>query len=254
MVTGASSGIGRCTAWGLARSGATVLVQGRDPERTAEVARLASGRTFVTDLTGEEAPERLAAEAVAQGGRVDLLVCNAGVGLSGPFTETTREDLDRTLGLDLMVPLRLVRSLLPAMVERGHGRVVLVGSVAGRVGVAGEAVYAAAKAGLDMFGESLRLELSDTGVGVTVVLPGVVDTPYFDGRGGMPSRRVPRPVDPEIVAEALVRAVADDRDEVWVPGWLRVTPVVKAAAPGFFRRMSGRFGEQVRIGRGEGSM
>ena len=110
LVTGASSGIGRCTAWGLARSGATVLVQGRDPGRTAEVARLASGRTFVTDLTGEEAPERLAAEAVAQGGRVDLLVCNAGVGLSGPFTETTREDLDRTLGLDLMVPLRLVRS------------------------------------------------------------------------------------------------------------------------------------------------
>jgi short-subunit dehydrogenase len=133
------------------------------------------------------------------------------------------------------------------MVERGEGHVVLVASVAARTGVAGESVYAAAKAGLDAFAESVRLELSGTHVGVTVLLPGVVETRFFEGRGGAPVRRVPRAVSAQRVGDAIVDAIAHDRPEVWVPGWLRVAPAVRAVTPRLFRRLSVRYGEQVRI-------
>jgi short-subunit dehydrogenase len=249
LVTGASSGIGRCVTLTLARRGCRMLVHGRDPCRTREVARRAGGTPLVADLLTEEAPETLAADAAAVHGRVDVLVCSAGAGLTAPFCDLSVDDIERLIALDLTAPVRLVRALLPGMVERDRGRVVLVSSVAGRVGVAGEAVYAAAKAGLDAFAGSLRLELHGTGVGVTTVVPGVVDTPFFDGRGGPPKRRLPRPVTPETVAESLVRAVAHDRDEVWVPGWLRVPPALRATAPGVFHRMSARFGEPTRIRR-----
>jgi len=251
LVTGASSGIGRATAIELARSGARVLVHGRDPDRTAEVACLVGGTPLLLDLTEPSAARALADRAAAVHGCVDVLVANAGVGLSAPFTSVDPVEIDSLLALDLLAPIRLARALLPGMVERGTGHLVLVGSVAGRTGVAGEAAYAAAKAGLDAFGESVRLELTGTGVGVTVVLPGVVDTPFFDDRGCPPARRVPRPVTAERVAQAIARAVADDRPEVWVPRWLRVGSTIRAVAPGTFRRLSARFGEPIRI-RGRG--
>jgi short-subunit dehydrogenase len=247
LVTGASSGIGRATAVALTRAGARVLVHGRDHDRTEHVAQLVGGTPLLGDLAEPDSADDLAARAVAVHGQVDLLVASAGAGHSAPFTSVDPPEIDRLLALDLVAPIRLVRAVLPAMVDRGAGHVVLVGSVAGRTGVAGEGVYAAAKAGLDAFADSLRIELSGTGVGVTVVVPGVVDTAFFDGRGGAPLRRVPRPVSPDRVADQLVRAVAEDRPEVWVPRWLRVAPVVRAVAPGLFRSLSSRFGEPVRI-------
>jgi short-subunit dehydrogenase len=247
LVTGASSGIGRATAAELARRGARVLVHGRDPARTADVARVVGGTPLLADLADPGAADDLAARAVEVHGRVDVLVAGAGVGLSAPFTSMDSSDIDRLIAVDLVAPIRLARALLPAMVERGSGHLVLVGSVAGRTGVAGEAVYAAAKAGLDMFAESVRLELRGTGVGVTVLLPGVVDTPFHAPGAGATVRRVPRPVGAEPVARAIVRAIRDDRAEVWVPGWLRAAPMVRGVAPGVFRSLSARFGEPVRI-------
>ncbi len=248
LVTGASSGIGEATARALSERGARLLVHGRDRARTAAVARGTGGTALLADLTQAPAVRRLAADALAVHGRVDAVVANAGAGLCAPFTDTDPDDLTRILDLDLVAPVQLVRALLPGMLERDEGHLVLVGSVAGRTGVAGEAVYAAAKAGLDAFAESLRLELSGTGVGITSVLPGVVDTPFFAARGGAPPRRFPRPVRPEVVGDAVAQAIADGRAELWVPRWLRVAPAVRAAAPGLFRRLSARYGEQVRIG------
>jgi short-subunit dehydrogenase len=247
LVTGASSGIGRATALLLAQRGARVLVHGRDPERTHEVARRVGGTPLLADLGEPGAADDLAARAAGVHGRIDLLVANAGVGLSAPFLSIEPTQIERVLAVDLVAPLRLVRAVLGPMAERGTGGVVLVSSVAGRTGVAGEAVYAAAKAGLDAFAESVRLELAGTGVGVTVLVPGVVDTGFYIARGGAPPRRVPRPLSAEKVACAIVRAVADDRPEVWVPRWLRVAPIVRALAPGAFRGLSARFGESVRI-------
>jgi short-subunit dehydrogenase len=128
------------------------------------------------------------------------------------------------------------------MLERGRGHVVNVGSIAGHVGVPREAVYAAAKGGLAVFTESLRQELAGTGVGVSLVSPGVVDTPFFERRGAPYERRRPRPVGADAVARALVDAIERDRPLVLVPGWLALPARLQGALPGLYRALAGRFG------------
>ncbi len=124
------------------------------------------------------------------------------------------------------------------MVERKHGAICFVTSIAGRTGVAGEAVYSATKAGLDAFAESLRGETAGSGVNISVVVPGVVDTGFFETRGSPYTRTRPRPIPAETVADAVVRAVQRDRAEEWRPRWLRIAPTVRALAPGAFRALA----------------
>jgi short-subunit dehydrogenase len=109
-------------------------------------------------------------------------------------------------------------------------------------------VYSAAKAGLDALADSLRSEATGTGVHIAVVVPGVVNTGFFEKRGRPYDRARPKPVPPEAVADAVLEAVCG-RPEVWVPRWLRVAPTVRAIAPVTFRRLATRFGEPVRLDR-----
>ncbi|MFC6159881.1 SDR family NAD(P)-dependent oxidoreductase [Kribbella jiaozuonensis] len=245
LVTGASAGIGAAVAERLAVSGAQVVVHGRDAERTAAVAARVGGVPVLGDLAAAETAAEVADAALAVHGRIDILVANAGLGWSGPFVEMRAEEIDQLVALDLLAPLQLVRCLLPSMVERGSGHVALVGSIAGRTAVAGEAVYAATKAALDVFAESLRLEIRGSGVSVSLTIPGVVDTGFFSARGRPYDRKRPRPLPATTVAQALVDGIANDRAEIWIPGWLRVAPAVRALAPGLYRRLSARFGERV---------
>lgn len=245
LVTGGSAGIGAAVVERLAVVGARLVVHGRDAVRSAAVAERVGGVVVLGDLATPGVAADVADAAVAVHGQVDVLVANAGAGWSGPFVDLETDELDRLIRLDLLAPLHLVRCLLPAMIERRSGHVALVGSVAGRTGVAGEAVYAATKAALDIFAESLRLELRDTGVGVSLTVPGVVDTGFFAARGRPYDRKHPRPVPADAIAQALVDGISNDRAEIWVPGWLRVAPAVRALAPGLYRRLSARFGERV---------
>lgn len=240
LVTGASAGIGAATARRLAASGSAVVVHGRDPARTDEVAAQVAGTALVADLA--DGVDALVAQL---GGPVDVVVANAGRGWAGPLGAMGTTEVDEVIALDLTATIQLVHRLLPGMLERGHGHLVFVSSVAGRTGVAGEAVYAAAKAGVDAFAESLRLELATTGVGVSVIVPAAVATGFFASRGRPYDRALPRRVEPDVVARAIVGAVEHDRAEVWVPRWIRVAPVVRAVAPGPFRALSARFGEHV---------
>ena len=116
-------------------------------------------------------------------GPVEVLVNNAGIGWSGPLTQMTAEQIRHVIDVDLLAAIELTYAVLPGMLERRQGTVCFVSSVAGRTGVAGEAVYSATKAGLDAFAESLRFEAAGTGVHIGVVVPGVVDTGFFDKRG-----------------------------------------------------------------------
>lgn len=242
LVTGGSAGIGAAVAERLAAVGARVVVHGRSEARTAAVAERVGGVPLTGDLG---APEVVAEAALGVHGRIDVLVANAGVGWSGPFVEMRRDEIERLVAVDLVAPLQLVRCLLPAMVERRSGHIALVGSIAGGTAVAGEAVYAATKAAIDVFAESLRLELRGSGVTVSLTVPGVVDTGFFTARGRAYDRKRPRPRPAVTVAQALVDGIANDRAENWVPGWLRVAPAVRAVAPGLYRRLAARFGEQV---------
>ncbi|WP_017933043.1 SDR family NAD(P)-dependent oxidoreductase [Nocardioides sp. Iso805N] len=242
LVTGASAGIGADVAELLGERGARVLVHGRDADRTAAVADRIGGRPILADLATAAGVDELAAGA----GAVDVLVLNAGAGHAGPFLEMQADLIEELLALDLTGAIRLTHALLPGMLARGRGQLCFVSSIAGRTGVAGEAVYAAAKAGLDAFAESLRLELAGSGVGVSVVVPAVVETGFFARRGRPYERRSPRPVPSHQVAAAVVRAIEADRAEVFVPGWTRIAPAVRAVAPAAFRRLSLRYGEDVR--------
>ena len=245
LVTGASAGIGQVAAAQFAASGALVLVHGRDQQRTHAVANEVGGRALIADLAVAADRQRLAAEALDAFGHVDVLVNNAGFGYLGAVSTMPVAAIRRLIEVNQLAAIELTRSLLPQMIERKHGAICFVTSIAGRTGVAGEAVYSATKAGLDTFADGLRVETAGSGVNVSVVVPGVVDTGFFETRGAPYTRSRPRPIAADTVAAAVVRAVARDRAEEWRPRWLRVAPTVRALAPGAFRRLVVRFGRQV---------
>jgi short-subunit dehydrogenase len=233
LITGASSGIGAATAYAMAEAHARLVLTGRDRGRLDAVAAGTGGRAVTADLVTDTAA------VTAEVGAVDVLVANAGTGWAGPVTAMSPQTIEDLLAINLIAPLRLARLLLPGMIERGSGHMVFVASIAGVVGVPHEAVYSAAKAGLIAFAEALRAE---TPIGVSVVIPGAVDTPFFDRRGAPYTRRRPTPIPAERVARAIVRAVEREPAEVYVPGWLELPARLKGAAPGVFRRLSARFG------------
>ncbi|MFE0388298.1 SDR family NAD(P)-dependent oxidoreductase [Streptomyces bungoensis] len=243
LVTGASSGIGAAVARRLAAEGGWRLaLSGRDVTRLEQMAEQLPATAFPADLGRPGASRELAGHVLDHLGSPRLLVAGAGVGWAGDFTGMPRARIDEVVGVDLLATVHLVRDLLPHMVAAGSGRVVLIGSLAGSVGVRGEAVYSAAKAALAAFADALRYELGDTGVGVSLVVPGVVDTPFFERRGAPYRRGWPKPVPPERVADAVWSAVRHGRNEVYVPGWLRLPVRVRGTAPGLYRRLAARFG------------
>ena len=242
LVTGATSGIGRATAIALARAGARVIVTGRNTQALAAIRDETDGTAVPADLANPADIERLAATALGGPAPVEILVNNAGIGWEGPFAAMPPEKIDDLVAVNLLGAARLTRALLPAMLERGRGRIVNVASIAGHVGVRDEALYAATKAALLTFSEGLRYEVQASGVRVTTVSPGVVDTDFFTRRGSPFRRRRPRPIPPERVAWAIVRAIERNRDEVVVPGWLRLPIWLHGVWPGLYRALARRFG------------
>ncbi len=238
LVTGASSGIGRATAIAFARAGATVKLTGRGAAALEDVSRATGGSFAPADLARQDAVGELAAWA----GPVDVLVNNAGFGLAGPFASSEPADLEELIRVNLTSAVLLARALLPGMLERGSGHIVNVSSIAGHVGVQGEAVYAATKGALIAFGESLRYELQGSGVGVTTVSPGVIATNFFEREGLPYTRRFPRPIPPERVAEAIVRAIRRNAPQAFVPRWMAFPVWLRGAAPWLYRTGASRWG------------
>jgi uncharacterized protein len=242
VVTGASSGIGREAALLLAEQGCATLLVGRNGRALDEVASITNGHRLAINLTEPAAAGAVAGRAQDLLGDVDLLVCSAGVGYAGPFETMAPGMLAELLAVNVMSPMALVRALLPGMLERRTGRILLVGSVAGALGVRGEVAYSATKAAMVGFADALRAEVAGRGVGVTLCLPGVVDTPFFDNRGAPYVRRFPRPIPARGVAAAMLEAVGRGQAEVWTPRWLSVAARFRGGAPSVYRRLAGVFG------------
>ncbi|MBI3770971.1 MAG: SDR family NAD(P)-dependent oxidoreductase [Deltaproteobacteria bacterium] len=245
LVTGASSGIGAAVCRALADAGATVALVARRAERLAEIAAaLPPGRhaTFPCDVRDPAALAAALAAVRARLGDVDVLVNNAGIGRYQPFVETDAEETAAILETNLHAALHLTRAVLPGMLARGRGHVVNVASIAGRIGSRNHAVYCASKFALAGFSESLVYELAGTGVGVTLVNPGIIATPFFDHASfaRFPARARRRAIAPAVVAAAIVRAIRRDRIEVTVPAHYAIGTLLKTLAPALFRRLMQR--------------
>lgn len=240
VITGASSGIGRALAFAFARRGCRLLLVGRDPARLAEVARRTSGQSAVVDLEDPARTDEFARELAELDPAPDLLVNNAGVGHVAPATVYDDATFARMSAVNLRAPMALSRAVIPGMLAKGGGHIGFVTSIAALLGVPNESGYAATKAGLHAYARSLREELATTGVGVSIVAPGIVDTEFFERRGAPYARRFPRPLPPERVAGALIRAIERDRAELILPRWLRVAVGLQALAPTLYARLAAR--------------
>jgi NAD(P)-dependent dehydrogenase (short-subunit alcohol dehydrogenase family) len=240
LITGGSSGIGAATAREFAARGFPVAVAGRDPAVLRQVAADTGGIAVPGDLAGAGIPQATVEAAADALGGLDVVVSNAGLGWSGPFAAMTDEEIDTLLDVNLRAAAHLTRASLRYL-RPGRGHLVYVGSIAGVVGVAQEAWYSATKAGLTTLAGVLRAELSADGIGVTLVTPGVVDTPYLERRNVPYQRHHPRPVSAQMVAGLIVDAVARHRDEVIVPGWLLLPARLKVSFPRLYRLLESRF-------------
>ena len=182
LVTGAGRGIGRAVAEQLSGSGLKVALTARNEAELAETAARCAGESLVipADLTEPDAVGSVFEAVEDAWGVVDVLVANAGAGTSAPLASTTDEQWQRMLDLNLTAPFRCMRRAVPAMVDRGAGRIVVVASVAAKVGEPYIAAYTASKHGVLGLVRSAASELAATGVTVNAVCPGYVDTPMTD--------------------------------------------------------------------------
>jgi NAD(P)-dependent dehydrogenase (short-subunit alcohol dehydrogenase family) len=182
LITGASTGIGRATALGLAASGWTVLAGVRKAADGEALRAVAGERVMPLELdVTDQAQIQAAVERVGElaPGGLDALVNNAGIGFGGPLELIPAEDLRSQFEVNVIGPVALTQALLPAL-RRARGRIVFVSSVGGRVAMAFTAPYAASKHAIEAIGDALRVELRSSNVQVALVEPGSVATPIWD--------------------------------------------------------------------------
>jgi 2-hydroxycyclohexanecarboxyl-CoA dehydrogenase len=221
LVTGAGRGIGRAIASRLAAEGAWVAVADIDLNTaTATGLDIGNGAVAVKmDVTDTASVGDAVADAVKRLGPIDVLVNNAGWDKVEPFVKSQEETWDRVLAINLKGPIRCARAVLDSMIERRAGKIVSIGSDAGRVGSTGEAVYSAAKAGVIGFTKTLAREVARYGINVNVVCPGPTNTPLLQEIAGgneklMASLRQAIPLgrtgEPDDIAGAVAFLASDD--------------------------------------------
>lgn len=246
-ITGASAGIGLALARHLVADGARVVAFARRADRLdalAAEARPGAVLGVPGDVTRESDLQRMVDRAVAEFGRLDVLVCNAGIGFHGTLEATPPDVIHRLIDVNLLGTIHAVRAALPVMRRQGHGHIVVIASIVARRGVEGSSVYSATKAAQLAFVESLRAEFLGTDLHASVVLPVSTATEFHAAiardygqavRGHGPKQSADR------VARAIVRCIRRPRAEVYPFRWAKVLSVFSAMAPAQADRLVRRF-------------
>jgi short-subunit dehydrogenase len=229
-ITGASAGIGRACAERLARGGAAVVLSARRAALLDDAVRAitaAGGRALAApgDVTNPEDMRALVASAVGTFGRLDVMICNTGIGYHGRLVETPPDVADRLVRVNLLGTIHAARAACDVFVQQGAGHVIAVSSVVGLRGTPGASVYSATKAAQKAFIESLRAEFLGTGLHASVVFPISTRTEFRDAMARDFGHAVdglgPRQ-DADRVAAAIERCIRSPRAEVYPyrPAWL----------------------------------
>ena len=252
-ITGASAGIGRATALRLARDGAALAVCARRADRLDEVAheiRAAGGRALpvVADVTIAEDMERLVELTLAEYGRLDVMICNAGFGIAGAIDATTPEQMRKLVDVNYFGTYFATRAALPVFRRQGHGHLIVVSSILGKRGVPYMGAYAATKFAQVGMAECLRAELAGSDIHVSVVFPVSTDTEFFEVMSSETGATIERALGPrqpvEQVAEAIARAIDRPVPEVYPFPKSRGLVWLNAFAPGWCDRVVKKFGRK----------
>ncbi len=223
----------------LAREGAELVLSGRRRDVLDRLASELGAEVIVADLAEPDGP----AELLAAAGRIDILVANAALPGSGHLGTAHAEQIDRALAVNLRAPIVLADTLIPQMVARHSGQIVFIGSLAGRAATAGSSVYNATKFGLRGFALALRAELSQSGVGVSLITPGLISEAGMFHDSGVPVPRGIRTRRPDQVSQAVLDAIRENAGEIVVaPPLLRAAAGFAALAPDLAARGARAFG------------
>jgi short-subunit dehydrogenase len=259
VITGAASGIGAALALNLAARRTVLVLIDRDADGLRRVADLArdSGAeavdTYVIDLADGGDRLDLAAEVASRHGGADLLVNNAGVGLTGTFEQNSLKDFDWLLEINLHAVIRMTKAFLPQLLNRPGSHLVNISSLFGLIAPPGQVAYATSKYAVRGFTEALRHELDGRGVGVTVVHPGGIRTniainarlsgPDVDGSQAAQARRFSETaltMPPEEAAKLIVAAVQARKPRLVITRVAKVVDVLARLTPGRYWNVSRR--------------
>ncbi len=219
VITGASSGIGRAAALAFARCGAKVVLAARNEEKLELLKEEIHGQggqalAIKTDICLFSDMQSMARETIARWGRIDIVIANAGQYFQDVPGQVDLGAYERSMAVNFMGTLYTVTSVLPEMLRRGCGHIVIMNSLDAKKGIVGDGPYVAAKAALDGFGDVLRQELKGKGLRVTAIYPGRVDTAMIRH---IQVPRISPKLSPEKVARAIMRGVKRGKAVVVVP-------------------------------------
>lgn len=228
FITGASSGIGSALAVELGRRGASLGLLARRAERLEEIAKEvedAGGKALVlpADVRDALSVRDAADQLRAKFGRVDLMVANAGVGVTTDAKDLQAKDVADVIGINVLGAVNSVTAVLPEMVNEGSGQLVVISSLAAYRGLPKSGAYCASKAAVSAFFESIRVDLRGSGVDVTIIHPGFIKTPLTAGR----EAQMPFLMELEDAVKKIIRAIEKQKKSYAFP-WQLAT-IVRAA-------------------------
>ena len=227
LITGASTGIGLATAVAFGRAGYDVYATMRNPDRAPELASITAKESLPVkvlpmDVDNDSSVGKTIAGILAAGGRIDVLVNNAGIQISGPIEEVPLAEFRRVMETNYFGVLRCTQAVLPGMRERRSGHIVNISSVGGRMVGPSQGPYCASKWALEAISETLAAEVKPFGIRVAIVEPGATDTPIFNKRWHIPANtryrlerrmnalfdaNLKQSVSPFVVADKIVEVV-----------------------------------------------
>jgi uncharacterized protein len=244
LITGASNGIGKTLALDLAQRGATVVGCGRSQARLEQTRHAlrrarASSTMIACDVGRRGEVQAMVAKVLAEFGRIDILINNAGIGMRGPFAETSVDLVEEIMRTNYFGMVYCTHATLPSMIARGSGHIVNISSVAGIIGTLNLSGYCASKFAMNGFSESLYYELRPQGIHVSVICPGPVRTDFNQTFADIePKSPGFLMLEPETVSRLVIRAIDRKKFEVVMPRSLALICRVARMAPGVLRAVA----------------